>query len=418
MRDVHVFEESVRFEGNTIEALRVCVRFDRPVYVKRSSNLVQVHRASDLNLMGSITSECRTSEDKEMFPLILNPTPFNITNVVSALFRTFGEGCLSGTQYSGLIFIDDIQRNLIWKRNIPCYLSFKSRRLVGSEGHFVQNETVLLPSLREQKRKSFVYQYEPKKCVENKEMTLLELDNMASEHGLLTGTQALGVGIFKIIFDPVLNTVMKPVMNAIVNSFTPELDTLFEKMEADVKNQAPGDIGEVVAAHVSATLTNILIDGISSRIVSRVSESLADDLGLYLQSSISEVLVPNLVSSLMKSLSLSVPEALNRVLPDLLSRSILPTMTDTLTRTLTHSLTHTISISLGNGDGKDDEFCRMCYSTGTHCQECHNSASSMYYTSYYATYYSDFYSEYYAKYYTDAIRLVNEKRHPLSKSKE
>ena len=129
---------------------------------------------------------------------------------------------------------------------------------------------------------------------------------------------------------------MKPVMNAIVNSFTPELDTLFEKMEADVKNQATGDIAEVTAAHVSATLTNILVDGISSRIITRVSESLTDDLGLYLQSSISEVLLPNLVSSLMKSLSLSVPETLNRVLPDLLSRSILPTMTDTLTRSLTH----------------------------------------------------------------------------------
>ena len=96
---------------------------------------------------------------------------------------------------------------------------------------------------------------------------------------------------------------------------------------------------------MSATLTNILVDGISSRIITRVSESLTDDLGLYLQSSISEVLLPNLVSSLMKSLSLSVPETLNRVLPDLLSRSILPTMTDTLTRSLTHSLTHTISIS-------------------------------------------------------------------------
>ena len=82
-------------------------------------------------------------------------------------------------------------------------------------------------------------------------MTLLELDTMAAEHGLLTGSQALGVGIFKIIFDPVLNTVMKPVMNALcVNSFTPELDTLFEKMEADVKNQATGDIAEVTAAHV------------------------------------------------------------------------------------------------------------------------------------------------------------------------
>ena len=66
---------------------------------------------------------------------------------------------------------------------------------------------------------------------------------------------------------------------------------------------------------------------------------------------------------------------------------------------------------------RDDESCRLCYNNGTHCETCHNSASSVYYTSYYATYYSDFYSEYYAKYYTDSIRLVDEKAHPSSSSK-
>ena len=418
VRDVHVFEESVRFEDTTFAALRVCVRFDRPVYVRRSNSLIQVHRASDLELMDSVILDCE-SKGNDLSSLRLYPTPFNVTNVVSSLFRTFREACPIGTQFSGVIFIDDAQRDIL--QDFSCNLSFKSKRLVGSQGNVVRNDSVLLPRpLEDEKRKSFVYQYEPKTCTgKKKEMTLLELDTMAAEHGLLTGSQALGVGIFKIIFDPVLNTVMKPVMNAIVNSFTPELDTLFEKMEADVKNQATGDIAEVTAAHVSATLTNILVDGISSRIITRVSESLTDDLGLYLQSSISEVLLPNLVSSLMKSLSLSVPETLNRVLPDLLSRSILPTMTDTLTRSLTHSLTHTISISLGNGRSRnDDEFCRLCYNSGTHCEECHNSASSVYYTSYYATYYSDFYSEYYAKYYTDAIRLIDEKRHPLSKDSE
>ena len=303
-------------------------------------------------------------------------------------------------------------------KETTCRLVFDSNRLLDSNREIVRGELPLPRPLDSAYEEAFVYEYEPDmKCKENNHITsLVELDSMASEHGLLTATQALKVGIFKIIFDPVLNTVMKPVMNAIVNSFTPELDTLFEQMEADIKQQAPGDIGEVTAAHVSATLTNILTDGISSRVVSRVSDSLTQDLGLYLQDTLSEAIVPNLQTSLMRSLSKSIPEQVNRVLPDLLSRSLLPALTDTMTRTLTHSLTHTISVSLG-GINRDDESCRLCYNNGTHCETCHNSASSVYYTSYYATYYSDFYSEYYAKYYTDSIRLVDEKAHPSSSSK-
>ena len=102
-----------------------------------------------------------------------------------------------------MIFIDDAQI----AEDVSCNLSFKSKRLVGSQGNVVRNDSVLLPRPLRRRRKSFVYQYEPKTCTEKKkEMTLLELDTMAAEHGLLTGSQALGVGIFKIIFDPVLNT--------------------------------------------------------------------------------------------------------------------------------------------------------------------------------------------------------------------
>ena len=180
--------------------------------------------------MNSIKLDCE-SKGNDLYLLRLYPTPFNITNVVSSLFRTFREACPIGTQFSGVIFIDDAQI----VEDVSCNLSFKSKRLVGSQGDVVRNVAACCyppRPLEDEKRKSFVYQYEPKTCIEKKkEMTLLELDTMAAEHGLLTGSQALGVGIFKIIFDPVLNTVMKPVMNAIVNSFTPELDTLFEKMK-------------------------------------------------------------------------------------------------------------------------------------------------------------------------------------------
>jgi hypothetical protein len=407
IRDVQTFQESVEFEDDTVSAIRVCVRFDQPTYVVEETNrLIQIHRVRDVVLDGAAVVRC-TSQNHVLYPVTRN-----VSRPVVSLFKTMNDNCPPGTQYNALIFDVSPHENMT-----SCKISFDSDILVNSNREIVRDEA-LLPPRPYSSRNAFVYQYEPTKECSTKEnyiTTLVELDTMASSHGLLTGTQALKVGIFKMIFEPVLKTAMKPVMNAIVNSFTPELDALFEILEADVKEQAPGDIGEVVAAKVSATLTNLLIDGISSRLVSQVSDSLAEDLGLYLQSTISEAVVPKLVSSLMKSLSSSVPETLNRVFPDLLVRSILPPVTDTLTRSITHSLTHTISISLGGGKQQhEEEFCRLCYNSGTHCGECHNSASSVYYTSYYATYYSDFYSEYYAKYYTDAIRFVDKKTHPLS----
>lgn len=429
VESIEIFLESVVFQGNRYDASRICVVVDRPLYIKGRNNddrLIQIERSSDIELKKYVNATC-FAKDNIHHSLDLYPTPTNVTNALASLFRTFREVCPAGTQYTALIFHDDDDISLpILMKTHECYMNFDVDKLVGSNHEPMRNRSVQLllgSSFSSIRKESHMYQYVPLKCHEedkgkNYVTSLVELDSMASSHGLLTATQALRVGIFKIIFDPVLNTVMKPVMNAVVNSFTPELDTLFEQLEADVEAQAPGDIAEVVAAHVSATLTNVLTDGISNRIVSRVTDSLTSDLGLYLQDTVSEAVMPNLRTMLMKSLTKSVPQDLNRVLPDLLKRSLLQNVVGTLTRTLTHSLTHTISISMGGQGKHDEEFCRLCYQTGTHCEACHNSANSLYYTSYYATYYSDFYSEYYSKYYEDAIRLVDEKQHPLGAKKE
>lgn len=411
----------------TAKAVRVCVTFDQPIYVhSKIDRYTQVQSASDSQLKRAARITC-DERDVRLFP-----SPRNVSNDLVSMFRTT-DRCPSRAQFRGLVFLKPTDGHLLGGDDestdmldvarfnaATCRLSFSSGVISGATGLFVSDKDHDLPNIKtsrgDEENVLTIYQFVPKSCDKTDDgMSLVELDSMAASHGLLTATQMLRNPL-KLIFDPVLNSVMKPVMNVVVNAFSPELlETLTEQMQHSLNEQVPGDVAEMVAAYCSASITNVVSDAITARLVKRLSDSLTADLGPYLRDTVSEAVFPKLRTSLMDTLSRSIPDRINRALPDLLSRSLLPSLTETLTQSLTHSLTHTLSLSLmESGDDADRESCATCYKDGTRCEQCKSSTLSMYYTGYYATYYSDVYADYYAEYYKEALKNVDKVRHPMS----
>ena len=428
----------------------------------RSRGLLQLRRASQAHIDNAAELTCalgieNISKRVNIFPA--TTTASNATSsaeeTTASLFRSFvsqSTSCPRDAQYSALVFLKPTPSSLFASErangdetvayaldanalNERCTLSFPPllRRaayhdiFVNANGDILSDSIVLSNAANE----SFdddptsvvrMFQYTPKDpCqgdAEDKDgasSSLLELDTAASTANLLDSRALAKMKIFKIIFEPVLNTVMQPVLNPIINMISPDiLAVLTEDMQHKVNAQTPGDVAEMVALKVTAVLTNTLTDSVTARLTTRLSESLTADLGPYLEETVSEVVSEKLETSLREILEHSIPDQVNRALPDLLSRSLSRSLTGELTQSLTHALTHSVSTALADLNSGNEESCRSCYYEGKNCNSCHNSPASSRYSSYVATYYSDVYASYYASYYKKAMADYDEKMHPAS----
>lgn len=469
--------------SSKLNAARICVSFNEPLYVykdpsNRSKGIMQIHRASAEHLDFAAELTCFVKAQGQRKHVGLFPASYNASTTASAvsLFRSFVSqetACPRHTQYSALVFLTPTPSSMLARAegrgeggrqedgdendsdtvyvldqgdlNEKCTLSFPPLLrhasyhdlLVNANGDILSDSVALDESVDniaiqdDRATTVHMFQYTPKDpCIgESEDMTdassgvtsLLELDTAASAANLLDSRAFAKMKIFKIIFEPVLNTVMQPVLNPIVNTIAPDiLSVLTEDMQHKVNAQTPGDVAEMVALKVTAVLTNTLTDSITARLTNRVSESLTADLGPYLEETVSEVVLEKLETSLQEILEHSIPDQVNRALPDLLSRSLARSLTGELTQSLTHALTHSVSTALADQNSKhaaadDGESCRTCYYEGKNCNLCHNSPASSRYSSYVATYYSDVYASYYASYYKKALVDFDEDQHPILK---
>ena len=230
LKEIQTFSESVQYKDKSIRATRICARFDRPVYLDGPDRLRQIHRVNDVLLDNIAVVRC--SSNISHHNLILYPITQNVSRSIVSLFRGLKEKCPRGTVvFAGnvtLIMLSYIMRsNRMSSKNNhsnkgtqyqaltfhsvqseeTCRLVFESNNLVDSKREIVRGEAPFPRPLDSMHQEVFLYEYEPEQSCnvreENQITTLVELDSMASEHGLLTATQALKVGIFKIIFDPV-----------------------------------------------------------------------------------------------------------------------------------------------------------------------------------------------------------------------
>jgi|TARA_B110000091_G_C13739605_1_gene442733 hypothetical protein len=112
----------------------------------------------------------------------------------------------------------------------------------------------------------------------------------------------------------------------------------------------------------------------------------------------------------------AIPQKIQNTIPYLMARSLPITLTKRLTRSLTHALVPTLSRSLSSTSKQSHQryWCDLCYRKALHCNYCHDSPQSQYYTNFYANYYSDYYVNYYEPYYTQALTDLDKKQHPAA----
>ena len=218
----------------------------------------------------------------------------------------------------------------------------------------------------------------------------------------------------KQILGPVVDGVMKPVVNVVAQQVGPELSApLTEDMAHGLNEELPGDVAAMLEQTLTANLTNLLTDSITMRLADSLTTSLTDELGTYLDTSITDAAQPRLHTALHNILSETIPKRLNRDVPTLLIRSLKIGLVQTLTRTVTHSLVPSLALSLTHNKHQD-YFCYVCFHYHLYCRLCHYSPQSTYYLQYYSGYYSDYFATFYADYYTQALINIDTLEHPLS----
>jgi hypothetical protein len=218
----------------------------------------------------------------------------------------------------------------------------------------------------------------------------------------------------KQILTPVVDGVMKPIVNVVAQQVGPELSApLTEDMAHGLNEELPGDVAAMLEQTLTANLTNLLTDSVTMRLADSLTTSLTDELGTYLDKSITDAAQPRLHTALHNILSETIPKRLNRDVPTLLIRSLKIGLVQTLTRTVTHSLVPSLALSLTHNKHQD-YFCYVCFHYHLYCRLCHYSPQSSYYLQYYSGYYSDYFATFYADYYTQALINLDTLEHPLS----
>lgn len=197
--------------------------------------------------------------------------------------------------------------------------------------------------------------------------------------------------------DTILEFIMKLVLPALLNPFAEYYvkevsGRVSDEMEHKIVADVPEDVVKLLTPPLTYNVSNLLTDSLTASVSKSLITSLTMEFGAPIVLQLVENLMKSLYNVLNPFLDVAVPEKLANVLPYLLERSLPITLTRRLTRSLTHALVPTLSRSLSSSTSSSHQkyWCDMCARKALHCNYCHDSPQSQYYTNFYANYYSDY----------------------------
>ena len=189
------------------------------------------------------------------------------------------------------------------------------------------------------------------------------------------------LSFFQALLNPFAEYYVKEVSGRVSDEMGP-------KIVADV----PEDVVKLLTPPLTYNVTNLLTDALTASVSKNIITALTMEFGAPIVLQLTENLMKSLYEVLDPFMNVAIPEKLTNVLPYLMERSLPITLTRRLTRSLTHALVPTLSRSLSSGSKNSHQryWCDMCSRKALHCNYCHDSPQSQYYTNFYANYYSDY----------------------------
>jgi hypothetical protein len=225
--------------------------------------------------------------------------------------------------------------------------------------------------------------------------------------------------------DTILEFIMKLLLPAIINPFTEYYEDeiggrVSEEVGHKIVGQVPVDVVKLLTPPLTYNVSNLLTDALTASVSKSLITSLTMEFGAPISKEISSNLMTSLYNELNVFLDTAIDQKIVNVLPYLMSRSLPITLTKRITRSLTHALVPTLSRSLSSTSKSSHQryWCDLCYRKALHCNYCHDSPQSQYYTNFYSNYYSDYYVEYYEPYYTQALTDLDKVQHPSAKQQQ